>query len=81
MSNRVKDEIYMTWYSTYSDIEQIIDYYKLTGFVVDKYSKFEGYTRSSVLYQYLSSNDDYVCLNDSDYYGFFVKKSIVDKIK
>ena len=81
VSNRVKDEIYMTWYSTYSDIEQIIDYYKLTGFVVDKYSKFEGYTRSSVLYQYLSSNDDYVCLNDSDYYGFFVKKSIVDKIK
>lgn len=81
VSDRVKDEIYMTWYSTYSDIEQIIDYYKLTGFVVDKYSCFEGYSRSSVLYQYLISNDDYICLNDSDYYGFFVKKSIADKTK
>ena len=79
VENEVKDEIYMTWYSSTKDIEKIIKHYDLTGFVVDKYSNYEGYTSESILYQYLSNNSDYICLNDTENYGFFVKKSLVNK--
>ena len=79
VENEVKDEIYMTWYSSTKDIEKIIKHYDLTGFVVDKYSNYEGYTSESVLYQYLSNSSDYICLNDTENYGFFVKKSLVNK--
>lgn len=79
VSEEVKNEIYLTWYSSEEDIEKIIRYYNLTGFIVDKYSIYEGYSRESVLYQYLANNDDYVCLNDTDNYGFFIEKSLVEK--
>lgn len=79
VSDRVKDELYITYYASSSDIKTIIDYYGLTGFVVDRYSIYEGYSRNSVLYQYLSDSSDYICIDDTDYYGFFVSKSLVDK--
>lgn len=40
---------------------------------------YEGYSRNSVFYQYLSDSSDYICIDDTDYYGFFVSKSLVDK--
>lgn len=79
VSDRVKDELYMTYYASNEDIETIIGYYDLTGFVVDKYSTYEGYSQNSVLYQYLVKSSDYICIDDTAYYGFFIHKSIVNK--
>lgn len=75
VSDRVKDEIYLTYYASPQETEDIIEYYGLTSFLVDKHSQFEGYSRNSALYQYLSSSSSYRCVSDKENYAFFVSKT------
>lgn len=69
---------YLIMYSgSNKQIAQVIDYYGLTKFVFSKNNILvDYYLLNNVLYDYLSNNDDYKCLYDSDFYCYFVRKDI-----
>lgn len=59
-------------------ISELIEKYGLTKFVAVKYNPVIDYVETNgVLYDYLSANDEYELLYDSDYYYYFVRKDLL----
>jgi hypothetical protein len=78
-SGRTNDMLTMISYASSSQEESMIDYYGLTKFVFFKYNlDVEYYTITSPLYDYLSTNDEYVQLYDDDFIVYFVRKDILE---
>lgn len=63
------------------EAESIIGYYGITKLCFCKWSNLVFYYDFLVpLYGYLAGNPDYVCLYDGEFYCYFVKSSLADKL-
>ena len=79
---RFEDSYLIMYCGSDSQIKQVIDYYGLTKFVFSKNNiLIDYYNVNNTLYEYLSNNDEYECLYDSDFYCYFVKKGVVNASK
>lgn len=79
---RFEDSYLIMYCGSDSQIKQVIDYYGLKKFVFSKNNiLIDYYNVNNTLYEYLSNNDEYECLYDSDFYCYFVQKGVVNASK
>ena len=75
IAQRYKDACVLLKHGTYSQISDIIDYYKLDKFIFNKYnSDVTYYKLVNPLYDYLVNSSEYKCLYDSDKLVYFIRK-------
>lgn len=77
VAKRQQDTLILTRYGTQKQVESIIEYYGLSSFIFNKYNYgVEFYDIVNPLYEYLSCNDEYECLYDTDTLVYFVRKEV-----